>query len=184
MQGIVGCCYIYMGCWQWQNWNHPVFHTVEVLVLRQNLYVIYIYRVDFRTHHCFWLDMIGIVYVLRLNFCVVISAGGLWAPEDFYSLEAKYFGTGLKYDYKLNCPEKSRFYKFISKRRNISLMHCFILPTYLAEFHDTVFGCFSYLALEQFTQILSRFPTFSAWVPLKRLYWSKCKFGASKLVSY
>jgi hypothetical protein len=28
MQVIMGCCYIYMGSWQWQNWNHPVFHTV------------------------------------------------------------------------------------------------------------------------------------------------------------
>jgi hypothetical protein len=35
MQVIVGCCYRYIGSWQWQNWN-LVCHTVELLVFRRH----------------------------------------------------------------------------------------------------------------------------------------------------
>jgi hypothetical protein len=40
----------------------------------------------------------------------------------------------LKYEYEVNCQEKSRFYKFISKRRTISLMHNSILRSIWLNF--------------------------------------------------
>jgi hypothetical protein len=44
-----------------------------------------------------------------------------------YSQVAKYFGTCLKYQYKLNYQEKSKFDKIILKRRIISLIHIYTL---------------------------------------------------------
>ena len=50
-------------------------------------------------------------------------AGGLLVPEGLYSPVAKYSSTCFKYENELNCQENSKFCKFISKRRIISLRH-------------------------------------------------------------
>jgi hypothetical protein len=47
-------------------------------------------------------------------------------------------------------------------------------------FHGTVFGFFGSCA--DFAVCLG-IPAFSAWVPLGRLRWSRCAFGASRLMS-
>jgi hypothetical protein len=54
----------------------------------------------------------------------------------------------LKYEYELNCQEKSKFRKFISKRRIISLRHSII---YLRQINTTLFWtelvwCFVYIS--------------------------------------
>jgi hypothetical protein len=70
-----------------------------------------------------WCIKIGNVLVLHFNPWVETSAGGLLVPEG---LSAKLLSTrvlAFKYEYELNCQEISKFYKFISKRRIISLRH-------------------------------------------------------------
>jgi hypothetical protein len=47
-----------------------------------------------------WCIKIGIVLVLYFNPWVEASAGGLLVPEGLFSPVAKYFGTGLKYEYE------------------------------------------------------------------------------------
>jgi hypothetical protein len=74
-----------------------------------------------------WCIKISNVLVLHFNPWVEDSAGGLLVPEGLYSPVVKYFGTCLKYEYELNYQEKSKFSKFISKQRIISLMHSSIL---------------------------------------------------------
>jgi hypothetical protein len=54
-----------------------------------------------------WCIKIGNVLVLYFNPWVEASAGGLLVPEGLFGPVAKYFGTRLKLEYKLNCPEKS-----------------------------------------------------------------------------
>ena len=89
-----------------------------------------------------WCIKIGNVFkVLHFNPCVEASADGQLVPEGLYSPVARYFGTCFKYEYELNCQGKSKFCKFIWKRRIISLRHSSILRrTDLAQFHGTLFG--------------------------------------------
>ena len=82
-----------------------------------------------------WCIKIGIVLVLHFNPWVEASAGGLLVPEGLFSPVAKYFGTCLKIRIWIkNCKEKSKSYKFISKRRIISLMHSSILRWFWLNF--------------------------------------------------
>jgi hypothetical protein len=74
-----------------------------------------------------WCIKIGIVLVLHLNPWVETSAGGLLVPEGLFSPVAKYFGTCLKIRIWIILSKKSKFYKFIWKRRIISLMHSSVL---------------------------------------------------------
>jgi hypothetical protein len=75
-----------------------------------------------------WCIRIGNVLVLHFNPWVEASAGGLLVPKGLYNPVVKYMYLALKYEYELNCQEKCKFYKYISKRRIISLRHSSILP--------------------------------------------------------
>jgi hypothetical protein len=104
---------------------------------------------------------IKIVYVLVFDFnpWVEASAGGLFVPEGLYSPAAKYFGTCFKIRiYRLNCQEKSKLCKFISKRRIVSLRHTSILRRIWLNFMAL------YLVfirrLFQFSHFFFGFPTF------------------------
>jgi hypothetical protein len=100
-----------------------------------------------------WCIEIGNVLVLHFNPWVEISAGGLLVSEGLFSPVAKYF-LALKYEYELNCQEKSIFfYKFISKRRIISLRHSSILPriwlnlmTLCFDFHPTALSQYFWIS--------------------------------------
>ena len=82
-----------------------------------------------------WCIKIGIVLVLHFNPWVEASAGGLLVPEGLYSPVAKHFGVWFKIRIWIkNCKEKSKSYKFISKRRIISLMHSSILRWFWLNF--------------------------------------------------
>jgi hypothetical protein len=77
-----------------------------------------------------------------VNPWVKTSASGLKVPEGLYSPVAKYFGTTLKTEYEYNCLEKSKFYKFISKQRIVSLMHSSILRRIWLNFMEQYLGFF------------------------------------------
>jgi hypothetical protein len=63
-----------------------------------------------------WCIKTGILLVLHSN--PLVSAGGLLVAEGLYSPVAKYFGTCLKYEYELNCREKSK--RNLSKNKELS----------------------------------------------------------------
>jgi hypothetical protein len=73
----------------------------------------------------------------------------------------------LKYEYELNCQEKSKFCKFISKRGIISLRHSSILRKIWLNFMAL---CLVFIRrLFQFSHFFFGFPTFLTWASLKRL---------------
>jgi hypothetical protein len=57
-----------------------------------------------------WCIKIGIILVLHFNPWVEASAGGLLVPDGLYSPVAGTLVLALKYEYELNCEEKSKFY--------------------------------------------------------------------------
>jgi hypothetical protein len=71
---------------------------------------------------CIWCIKIVILLHLHYNPWVESSAGGLLVPEDLFSPVAKYLGTCLKIRIWVNLWRKRKIYRFISKRRIISLM--------------------------------------------------------------
>jgi hypothetical protein len=104
---------------------------------------------------------IGNVLVLHFNPWVE----GLYSPVD------KYFGTCLIIRIWIKLSRKSRFYKFISKRI-ISLMHSSILRRIGFNFMTLCLGSLFFRRGRSFTvtHVYFRFPTFSAWASLRRLY--------------
>jgi hypothetical protein len=89
-----------------------------------------------------WCIKICIVFILHFNSWVEASAGRLLVPEGLYSSVAKYFVTCkirvliVLANLKQNC-----IFKFISKRRSISLMHSSILRRIWLNFM-ALFGFF------------------------------------------
>jgi hypothetical protein len=102
-----------------------------------------------------WCIKIGNVLVLHFNPWVETSVGGFLVPDGLYSPVAKYFGICFEtrickqHEYELNCQDRSKLYKFISKRMIISLRHssilrriwlnfmtlCLVLIRRLSQFH-------------------------------------------------
>jgi hypothetical protein len=107
-----------------------------------------------------WCINIGNVLVLHFNPWVEASAGGLLVPEGLYSPVVKYFSTCFKMRIGIELSiKKSKFHKFISKRRIISLRHSSILLRIWFSSDGSITFFTSFLG----------FPTFSTWASMKRL---------------
>jgi hypothetical protein len=104
------------------------------------------------------------------TFCLRIgNTFVFWPPRVSIVQMLSTSVLALKYGYELNCQEKSKFCKFISKRRitYISFRHSSILRQIWVNF---MAPCLVFIRrLSQFSHFFPGFPTFSTWASLKRL---------------
>jgi hypothetical protein len=112
------------------------------------------YVVDMRI----WCIKIVNVLVSHFNPRVEGYAGGLLVAIGVYSPVSKYLVLVLKYEYELNFQETSKFCKFISKQRIISLKHSSIVQQIWLRF---VALCFVFIRLLfQFSSFILRISNF------------------------
>jgi hypothetical protein len=163
--------------------NHKIENRSKKNILKCSFLTIFIFEFFFKMTFCFtyifwphitwvvemriWCIKIVNVLVLHFNPWVKASAGGLLVPEGLYSPVAKYFGTCIKIRIWIELSRKSKFSKFISKRRLISLRHSSILRRIWL---NATALCLDFIRrLFHFSHLFFGFPTFLTLASLKRL---------------